>query len=1088
MTTKMLATDASGGGPEKGGLGACEAEADPAFVGKLYRRAEGRGIYTKLSRAFGLDRGQTTPLRPPSSIDKHFIRFLVLSPHPRFEEDLGGWVCSLGGEQGAAVRLEHYQLRVGGQFDLANPSFVKWISERVASNKVDCIYIEPLALNHSGRVFTGNRTTGHPSGKKHRRSWEQVCRNHTSTECRVLRELEEAAVRGKATCGIWLPRLKEAKDVPKEYSSGGVRGNLSWAGKTNGHRGRLAYNLAASFLSQAGLSDGPLPVHTGPLPFCQSLTELERQQPEKGNVRCEEFEELQKLRLETEVGAELLKFDWAPVFSLHVQDERHINLDECKALRFGVIRDAECKNRRRRRKIYLVDSGVAVGAFAKGRSSSKKINREIRRLLPYLLGGRLYMQLIWIPSHANPSDPLSRHVSLRIWVSKMRAQVKAWMGRPHEWLMDLDEEEEDVTKKDKDGFRWAQKEFDSSAGFPGEGWKGITLRSQVWAAARYRVRTVELRIEEQRQEDHDAHLQQLSNEVWTKLRKEVDDTLQTERNSRRKVEEAALQDRLVGGALSEEDKEAFNVTQINEDAEWLWVCKTCGNMDPGKFQHASPAELGIGSKKRKVWRCEAKPEGWKCGAIICKDEGSSALVTSLPNGEKKVTVSAWPKMGTVVSVAVAVQQKERERPFARPPAPRGNPTRGGVAPLPRQPVWLPLIALFSCFGEVESGRMQLPRPAIVLKEQAVEAGAQQDYKKALSDFSEYLVVHDHATLNVMLEKEAFTTLDEASLGYLQQLWDDEYSYTQASYLLSGLHDKFPVLKAKKALAGSWRALKAWDRLEPSEFRKPWPLVLLMAVVVVSFMYGRAAHALAYWVLFHGVARPGEVAAKEKRVLVLPEQLRWLKKKLGILVVERPKTRGIFARVQHILLDERLLLRALSFYTLTLGESEMIFPSYASLEYWMKQVWVLFGLAEEGYTLGGLRAGGATHHYLSSFQIPVLQRRMRHKSGQTIEHYVQEAVAVLGQQKWAEETGRKVERYSRAMRSVVQKFLNGEIVQREKFRPKKKKPGNRARSAPARTYGMKQKLTSMGALLERSRPAAAKQKLLPLENVLRAARK
>ena len=41
--------------------------------------------------------------------------------------------------------------------------------------------------------------------------------------------------------------------------------------------------------------------------------------------------------------------------------------------------------------------------------------------------------------------------------------------------------------------------------------------------------------------------------------------------------------------------------------------------------------------------------------------------------------------------------------------------------------------------------------------------------------------------------------------------------------------------------------------------------------------GRVAHGLAFWTLFHGVARPGEIAAKLRRTLVLPDQLRWLKK-------------------------------------------------------------------------------------------------------------------------------------------------------------------------------------------------------------------
>ena len=48
-----------------------------------------------------------------------------------------------------------------------------------------------------------------------------------------------------------------------------------------------------------------------------------------------------------------------------------------------VQRCAASSSRHRRRQLLLSDSQVCVGALGKGRSSSRKINRELRLMLPF---------------------------------------------------------------------------------------------------------------------------------------------------------------------------------------------------------------------------------------------------------------------------------------------------------------------------------------------------------------------------------------------------------------------------------------------------------------------------------------------------------------------------------------------------------------------------------------------------------------------------------------------------------------------------------------------------------------------------------
>ena len=58
--------------------------------------------------------------------------------------------------------------------------------------------------------------------------------------------------------------------------------------------------------------------------------------------------------------------------------------------------------------VLLVDSRAAAGAWSKGRSSSKNLNRILRRALGWTLLGRKTIHLVWIRSECNPSDYPSR--------------------------------------------------------------------------------------------------------------------------------------------------------------------------------------------------------------------------------------------------------------------------------------------------------------------------------------------------------------------------------------------------------------------------------------------------------------------------------------------------------------------------------------------------------------------------------------------------------------------------------------------------------------------------------------------------------
>eukprot|EP00973_Karenia_brevis_P057981 8071535-Karenia_brevis.AAC.1 len=88
------------------------------------------------------------------------------------------------------------------------------------------------------------------------------------------------------------------------------------------------------------------------------------------------------------------------------------------------------------RAVNISDSKVVVYCFAKGRSSSYRLNGLLRRVLGHLVLGRVSFVNLWVRSECNPADDPSRFVRLRApmapekWLSPLLApQSTLWQIR-----------------------------------------------------------------------------------------------------------------------------------------------------------------------------------------------------------------------------------------------------------------------------------------------------------------------------------------------------------------------------------------------------------------------------------------------------------------------------------------------------------------------------------------------------------------------------------------------------------------------------------------------------------------------------------
>ena len=103
----------------------------------------------------------------------------------------------------------------------------------------------------------------------------------------------------------------------------------------------------------------------------------------------------------------LMLHHWSTTQSCKFQRKEHINLLELEMIK-QELKDRVNSRRGFCRVVNLCDSRVIVGAWAKGRSSSKQVNHRLRSCLPWTLVGDLSITNIWTDTKNNPADYPSR--------------------------------------------------------------------------------------------------------------------------------------------------------------------------------------------------------------------------------------------------------------------------------------------------------------------------------------------------------------------------------------------------------------------------------------------------------------------------------------------------------------------------------------------------------------------------------------------------------------------------------------------------------------------------------------------------------
>ena len=101
-------------------------------------------------------------------------------------------------------------------------------------------------------------------------------------------------------------------------------------------------------------------------------------------------------------------FVWEKGFHTFWPRPQHINQLELKTILLSVLRGIRSLHWTDKRVFHLSDSYVSISVIAKGRSSSKMLNRLLKVLNAHLLLHGVYLVMGHIESTENPTDAASR--------------------------------------------------------------------------------------------------------------------------------------------------------------------------------------------------------------------------------------------------------------------------------------------------------------------------------------------------------------------------------------------------------------------------------------------------------------------------------------------------------------------------------------------------------------------------------------------------------------------------------------------------------------------------------------------------------
>lgn len=206
------------------------------------------------------------------------------------------------------------------------------------------------------------------------------------------------------------------------------------------------------------------------------------------------------------------------------------------------------------------------------------------------------------------------------------------------------------------------------------------------------------------------------------------------------------------------------------------------------------------------------------------------------------------------------------------------------------------------------------------------------------------------------------------------------------------------------LRGTWKAIQGWRSLKPTRSRIPITMFCLEGIIIACLKEGWKADGrlrrqwwatgLALWLGFTGLLRPAEVLGLRIGDVSFSSTISGREVDPGMVVVVRsPKTKRIWHR-QFVLCRDHRLECWMKWWVAGRSRGKSLFglTRYTWTKYF-NLVLEDLQLHRCGFTLGSLRAGGATNHFRQFGNLGTLQFLGRWTSSNTMQFYLQEAFSM-----------------------------------------------------------------------------------------------
>ncbi len=229
---------------------------------------------------------------------------------------------------------------------------------------------------------------------------------------------------------------------------------------------------------------------------------------------------------------------------------------------------------------------------------------------------------------------------------------------------------------------------------------------------------------------------------------------------------------------------------------------------------------------------------------------------------------------------------------------------------------------------------------------------------------------------------------------------------------------------KKSMTEAWDLAFAWLADEPHQHHPALPLSILLSMISVSLLWGWPLEAALLALTWAGILRIGEVLIARRADLILPDDSAPGTPYI-LLKIRSPKTRGRAAQHQAARVDAKDFVQLISKVYENLGENEPLWPySAATLRKRFESLLGAVGLPSKAhhgvrpFSLGSLRAGGATHLLYLTEDSELTRRRGRWLAYRTMEIYLQEILVATAVEKLSEPSKKKIKAFASSFPEVL----------------------------------------------------------------------